>query len=1223
MLNQATVIPDFTHLHVHTEYSLLDGVSRIDALLDRAKELGMDALAISDHGALYGAIDFYLAAKERGIKPIIGCEVYIAQESRFDRKSRSEQGNFHLLLLAANNEGYRNLVKLVTAAHLEGFYYRPRIDKELLAQHSAGLIASTGCLAAQVPQLILADDLAGARRLVDWYCEVFGPDNYFIELQRHAIPELDKVNHHLLEIARETGLPVVATNDVHYVNPADHRAQELLLCIQTNSTINDEKRMRMGETFYLRSPQEMAELFADFPEAVSNTRKIADKCNIELEFGRVHLPEFEIPAGFTPTTYLEHLCQDGLRQRYAAINPEIEERLNSELEVIEKTGFALYILIVWDIVSFARKQGIRYTARGSAAGSIVCYCLGITNVEPLSNGLVFERFLNIERIEMPDIDMDFADERRDEMIRYVTEKYGADRVAQIITFGTLGAKAAVRDVGRALGMSYADTDRVAKLIPSLPVGMTIDRSIEERPDLKELYEGDDAVRKLIDAARSVEGIARHASTHAAGVVISRDPLASLVPLQHTSRSDKSIMTQYHMNALAKIGLLKMDFLGLANLTILERAIEIIRQTLGEVIDLEKITLDDPATYEMLGKGETTGVFQLESRGMRQYIQELKPTSVNDLAAMVALYRPGPMAFIPKFINSKHGREPIRYPHPALEEVLQDTYGVVVYQEQVLQIVRNVAGYTLGQADILRKAMGKKVKQIMEKERAKFVAGAQKNGLSAEEAKQIFDIIEPFAGYAFNRAHACCYGLIAYQTAYLKANYPVEYMTAILCSGTGNTDKVITAITECRRLKVTVLPPSVNHSLAEFTVERQDNQLAIRYGLAAIKNVGAGAVEPIILKRSAGGFFKSVDDFCQRVDMHMLNRRTMESLIKAGVFDCLGNRAQLLQVLDRMIGAAHKSQQALEAGQSSLFDLLPADSQINAVLLPDVPDAPQKEKLAWEKELIGIYLSEHPMQTVINQLANTVSVLCGEINEELAGQEVTVAGVVNNLRQIVTKKGDKMATATLEDLDGRVEVVIFPRIYEQSNQLWANDAILIVRGRVDLREERVQVIVSDADPYQPGADLPAEVAAPPVDQLGEEASLPTPPTDQSAIDNPAPQDVNPMQNNHHNGRPANGRDRGAAQVNGKGINRTRRTLVIQMKRAGDDNQDIARMRALLDLLRAQQAGNDQVRIVVAGADKPAVELAWPDLNIRCDRLLQTKVTQQIGEGQVSVEEGAQQ
>ncbi|HID87118.1 MAG TPA: DNA polymerase III subunit alpha, partial [Anaerolineae bacterium] len=751
----------FTHLHVHSEYSLLDGLARIKDLIARTKELGMDALALTDHGAMYGAIEFYLAAQEQGIKPIIGCEVYMARRRMHQRVPKKDAKPHHLTLLAMDLQGYRNLIQLSTRAHLEGYYYKPRIDKELLAQHSEGLIVLSGCRSGEIPRLIREGQLEEARRVAAWFKELLGPDNpstgsghrFYLELQEHGEEDMVAVNRELLAMSRELDLPVVATNDVHYLLPTDVHPHEVLLCIQTNTVISDPNRLRYGETFYLRSPQEMAALFAEVPEAIANTRAIAEACNLQLEFGHLHLPEFEVPEGYTPHTYLTELCQKGLRERYPVVTPEVEERLRYELKVIEETGFSSYMLMVWDIVRYARQRGILYGVRGSAAGSIVSYCLGITDIDPLATGLAFERFLNVERRQMPDVDMDFADNRRAEMIEYVAQKYGRERVAQIITFGTLGARAAIRDVGRVLGYPLGLVDRVAKQVPALPVGLTIDQALERSRSLREMYEKDDAVRELIDTAKSLEGVARHASTHAAGVVISRDPLVEHVPLQRASRSDSTIMTQYSMEPLEKLGLLKMDFLGLANLTILGRAVEIIKETRGVEIDLRRLPLDDPKTFQMLGQGETTGIFQLEGAGMRRYIQELKPSSLSDLTAMISLYRPGPMSHIPTFIRAKHGQIPVTYLHPALEPILKETYGVIVYQEQVLFIAQAIAGYTLGQADILRRAMGKKKPEEMKRERDHFIAGAKARGFSEELATEIFELIEPFAGYAFNKAHA--------------------------------------------------------------------------------------------------------------------------------------------------------------------------------------------------------------------------------------------------------------------------------------------------------------------------------------------------------------------------------------------------------------------------------------------------------------------------------------
>ncbi|MDA8218885.1 MAG: DNA polymerase III subunit alpha, partial [Dehalococcoidales bacterium] len=835
----------FTHLHVHTEFSLLDGMAKIDALLARAKEYGMGALAITDHGVMYGAVDFYLAARAAGVKPIVGCEVYVAPNGRLDKRGKADASPYHLTLLAKDLTGYRNLTKLTTKAHLEGFYYKPRVDRELLAEHGEGLIALSGCATGEVAQRLLEKDRDGARQALRNLLDAFGRENVYVEVQEHHIPEFAGLNEALVGLAREMKLPIVAACDTHYVNADDAESHEILLCIQTNTTMDSAKRMRMsGDGYHLLSPREMEALFPDLPEALANTEAVAERCNLEMETGNLHLPPFKVPDGYTPETYLEALCRDGLKRRYERVTPEVQQRLSHELGVIEQTGFAQYILIVWDFIDFARREGILFGPRGSAAGSIVCYSLGISDVEPLSNNLVFERFLNIERKEMPDIDVDFADDRRDEMVKYVVEKYGREHVAQIVTFGTLGARAAIRDVGRALGMPLSVVDSIAKMIPTMPVGMTIDRALEDNPEFKKAYEGDDVVRNLVDKAKRLEGVARHSSVHAAGVVIAPKPLVEYVPLQRAAKSDEYV-TQYTMTTVAKIGLLKMDFLGLANLTTIGRTVELIRQTRGINLDMSAIPRDDAKTFEILGQGDTMGVFQLEGTGMRRYIKELKPTTVGDLAAMVALYRPGPIAHIPKFIASKAGREPIEYPHPLLEPILRDTYGVIVFQEQVLQIVRAIAGFSLGQADIFRKVMSKKKREELLKQRENFMAGAQKNGISEETANAIFELIEPFAGYAFNRAHASCYAWVAYETAYLKANFPVEYMVAVLSTEAGNSDRVAIAIAECRRLGIQVLPPDINCSEAGFSVESTPQGQAIRFGLAAIKNVSDGAIESIV------------------------------------------------------------------------------------------------------------------------------------------------------------------------------------------------------------------------------------------------------------------------------------------------------------------------------------------------------------------------------------------
>jgi DNA polymerase-3 subunit alpha len=1184
-------MPDFVHLHVHSEYSLLDGLGSVEQIVKRVREYGMPAIALTDHGAMYGVIDFYSAAQEQGIRPIIGVEAYVAPHSRHDRRPKIDQNPYHLVLLAKDLTGYRNLMKLTTAAHLEGFYYRPRIDRELLEAHHEGLICLSACLSGEVPRLILQGDLAGARRVAAWYKEVFGPGNYYLELQHHDMPEQEVVNRELLAISRELAIPVVATNDVHYILPEDHETQEILLCIQTNTTLEDPDRLRMANnTFYLRSPEEMARLFPDLPEALRNTVEIAEKCDLKLEFGRVHLPAFAVPEGHTPESYLRALCEEGLRRRYPVVTEAVRQRLEYELDVIEKTGFAQYILIVWDIVSYARQKGILYGPRGSAAGSLVCYLLGISNVDPLANNLTFERFLNIERREMPDIDMDFADDRRDEMIAYVTEKYGREHVAQIITFGTLGAKAAVRDVGRALGLPYSEVDRVARLIPALPVGITIDQAMAENPRLQELYETDETVRRLIDTARKLEGVARHASTHAAGVVISRDPLIEHTPLQLTSRGD-GVMTQYHMSAIAKIGLLKMDFLGLANLTILGRTVELVKRWRNETLDLQNLPRDDQKTFALLARGETMGLFQLEGRGMTQYLMELKPTSVADICALIALYRPGPMANIPHYIRRKHGLEPIEYPHPLLEETLKDTYGVLTYQDQVLQVLQRVAGYTLGQADIVRRAMSKKIRSLLEQEKPRFLAGCRQNGLTDEEAERIWELLEPFAGYGFNRAHAACYAEVAYQTAYLKANYPEEYMVAVLSAAAGNVEKTAAALAECRRMGLPVLPPDINRSEDHFTIEiLADGRRAIRFGLAAIKNVGEGAVEAILQARGERPF-QSIEDFCQRVDSKVLNKRVMESLIKAGAFDALARRSQLLAVLDRLLTLAQQRQRMAEVGQASLFDLLGTGPAPLGIDLPDLPEAPARERLAWERELMGVYFSEHPLHQALSVLRDYVTAACGDLTAEDAGQRVTVLGVITAVRPLFTKKREAMVAATLEDLHGSVELVVFPRVYEKTRDLWSEDQILLVQGRVDSRDERVQIVVEKVFPYQSDVPVPAEVRL--------ETTLPvTGPT----VDG----DTGPADATAANGSPtaANGAN-GQPVTTGQTERDEPRCLVVRLKRSDDLQRDLALLQEVYEALQAHRGGRLPVRLVVETGGQ-AVELEWPGATVRLSPQLEARL-----------------
>jgi len=1060
----------FTHLHVHTEYSLLDGLCRIPQLVSRAKELGMDSLAITDHGAMYGAMEFYHAAREAGIKPILGCEFYTTS---FGYRSRdpADKNPYHLTLLAKNQKGYQNLLQLTTKSHLEGFYYRPRVDRELLVEHHEGLVALSGCLQGEIPRLLLEGRSEDASSAALWYKQVFG--DFYLELQRHPIAELERVNPRLIALGGELEIPLVATNDVHFTLKEDFPSIDLLLCIQRNTTIYDEKRMRMADSLYLKSEAEMAELFSDLPQALENSQHIAELCHLELKFGRSLLPKVVTPQGKTADDYLSELCQEGLRRRFTQPGAEMVERMEYELDVIRKTNFANYFLVVWDLISFAKERKILFGVRGSAAASLVLYSLGITDIDPLENKLVFERFLNVERKESPDIDLDFQDERRDEVISYAAQKYGADCVAQIITFGTFGARAAIRDVGRALGMPYGDADRVARLVPPSP-NMTLEQALESNPELSELYRQDEGVRQLVDDARRLEGVCRHASTHAAGVVISKEPLTHYVPLQRPTKAGEGAiaMTQFPMEAIAQIGLLKLDILGLANLTVLEKTIELIARTRGVAIDLSGLPLDDPKTFELLSAGETTGVFQLEGAGMRRFVKDLKPSSFNDIAAMIALYRPGPMQHIPIFIKAKQGLEPIQFPHPTLSHILEETYGVIVYQDQVLLIVQAFAGYSLGDADIFRKAMGKKISEVMKKERKNFIAGAKARGFSAELARDVFDLIEPFAGYAFNKAHSVSYAMIAYQTAYFKANYPAEFMSALLTMNTGQPEKIHSAVNECIRLGIPILPPDINKSEATFVIERQDGKEGIRFGLGAIKNVGFGAVEPLIAAR-ADGEFGCIADLCRRADLRAINKRALESLIKVGALDALGDRGALLASIDRILSLAQREKRLKETGQATMFDLW---GESVPVPLPDLEleggDAALKEKLAWERELLGVYLSEHPFTRAAPKLAPLTTALCGEIDEDMVGQDVVIAGMVSAVRQLYTREGRPFASAIIEDLNGRAEVTAWPEVYEHTRELWSEGNIILVEGKVHVRGDRVQLSCERVRQYQHDDVTPA-------------------------------------------------------------------------------------------------------------------------------------------------------
>ncbi|MGI8422924.1 MAG: DNA polymerase III subunit alpha [Chloroflexota bacterium] len=1077
---------EFVHLHVHSEFSLLDGLARIPDLVKRAGQSGMKALALTDHGSLYGVVDFYTEAKSAGIKPIVGCEIYVAPRAMAQREPKVDDKNYHLTLLARDETGYRNLLKIVSRAHLEGFYYKPRADKALIETHAQGLICLSGCMSGELARLLLDGQAEQARSVAAWHKEVFGKDGYFIEVQNQHLADQPRLNALLVELAKELDIPVVASNDTHYVHPSDHKAHDVLLCIQTNSTIDQPGRMRLDtQEFFLRTPEEMALVFPDLPEALANTLGIAEQVDLKLDFDRVQLPHFDVPAGETPETFLRKECEAGLLERYGSINTAQRERLDYELSVIERTGYPLYYLIVADYVNYARRRGILAVPRGSVAGSLAIHALGICDIDPLKFNLMFERFLHEERIGNPDIDMDFADDRRHEVIEYVRLKYGQDRVAQIITFGTMAARAAVRDVGRALGMSYGDVDRVAKAVPERSTIAEARQTL----DLRSLAEQDPRIGELLDLAASLEGIARNASTHAAGLVVSREPLEEHVPLQRANKGEEGVITQWPWWTVEKAGMLKMDLLGLANLTILDRARKTIEErNPGLTIDLQHLPMnyDDPSgqakkTYDMLGAGETTAVFQLESGGMRKCLKGLRPNRITDLLAIVALYRPGPMDSIPAFQAAKNGLATVDYLHPDLEPILEETYGICVYQDQVLQIVRKVAGFSWGEADVLRKAMGKKSQVLMDEQREMFVSRSEGRGYERGFVEKLWGIIEPFAGYGFPKGHAAAYAIVAYQTAFLKANYPAEYMTAVLCSEAGNTLKVAEGIVECRRLGVDVLPPDVDRSTLGFSLEEQGGSTVIRFGLAGIKNVGHGATEMLVKARVAGAQFADLADFCARIDLRQLNKRALESLIKAGAADAFGERAALLAGLDAAIAQAQQNQRARLSGQTTLFDLIGDGGGGGAAMAqfrpPVVPAAERKQRLSWEKEMLGLYLSEHPLGSMARSLAARVSCQIAELTEEMVGQTVTVGGFISSMRLIPTKKGDLMAALELEDLSGSTEVVVFSRILQAQRENIKEDAVVLIRGRVDTRDDRPKILAESVEPLEASdEDLQAVMAS---------------------------------------------------------------------------------------------------------------------------------------------------
>jgi len=1060
---------NFVHLHNHTEYSLLDGANRIPDMVKRAAELEMPSLAISDHGVMFGVMEFYMEAKKKGIKPLLGVEAYVAPRGLDKKDGRADRENFHLLLLAKDLEGYRNLCRLSSIAALKGFYGKPRVDHDLLRQHSKGVIATSACLGSEICQELMKGDYAKAQYTAGMYADIFGQENFFIELQDHGIPQQQEIFEPLMRIAREVGLKTIATNDAHYLCKGDAKSHDVLLCIQTGELVENTKRMKFEtEEFYLKTQDEMATLFRDVPEALENTAMIAEMCNVELDKTRAPMPVPNIPNGLTPIEYLRQIAEEGLLAR--SRNPEQKlDRLNYELEVIEKTNFADYFLLVREFANETRDRGIFFGVRGSAAGSLVSYTAGITDVDPVDFDLTFERFLNPERVSMPDIDMDFEDARRGEIIDWVTERFGEEHVAQIITFGTMGAKAAIKDCGRVLGYTPKDTDELTKLIPQVP-GMTLDKAYNEIPDFKKKIDQDSKLRDLFNTAQSVEGMSRNAGVHAAGIVISKDPLVDYVPLYRGNEGQA--VTAYEMGILEKIGLLKMDFLGLSNLTVLAKAVENIKQTTGKIIDPRNAPEDDKKTWDMLARGETTGVFQLEGGGMTRWAVQLKPQSVRELAALVALYRPGPMGEIPKFINYKFGIDNPKYLDARMQPILEETYGVIVYQDQVLKLVQALAGFSLGRADILRRAMGKKDKEAMDSMKVEFMAGTAEREIAANSAEQVWELLLPFAGYAFNKAHAVCYAILSHQTAWLKANYPVEYMAALLAVYRTKEDRVTAFIEECRRMKISVLPPDVNRSVSDFSIEKVGKgKEVIRFGLGAIKGVGDGIVESIIKEREENGPFTHLYEFCERIRPMGLNRTAIESLIKSGSLDSIDkNRVKLLaQVEPAQLFADNVSRNRL-AGQDSLFDTGNDETmEVHYPVLPEVEPLKRNIKLALEREVMGVYVSDHPLRGLERILAKKAKQKCSQLDEFEDGATVELAGVISSTRNILTKTNKKMMTATLEDFSGIANLFIFAGTLEKHSDVLVKDKVVTLKGNIQHRErgseKSVEIRVFEATPIE--------------------------------------------------------------------------------------------------------------------------------------------------------------
>jgi DNA polymerase-3 subunit alpha len=1053
----------FTHLHVHSHYSLLDGLPKIDELLDHAKKLGMDSLALTDHGNIYGAVEFYKKAKERKIKAILGCEMYLAFEKMSQERPNIDDKRYHLVLLVKNDQGYKNLVKLITKAHLKGFYYKPRIDEDLLEKHSEGLICLSACLAGKISRLVVSKKIEEAEETAQKYQKIFGKDNFYLELQHHPnLKEQKTANQGLVSISKKYGIPLVATNDCHYLKPEDAKAQDILMLINTNSNPQDPERLTMlADDFSLKSQEQMLKDFGDFPEAIENTQKIAESCNFEFDLGKVKLPSYPLPEGKNADEELKELCQKGLKKREIRETKEVAERLESELSVIKQTGFASYFLIVQDLVNWAKENRIVVgPGRGSAAGSLVAYLTNITDIDPLKYNLLFERFLNPGReTSLPDIDLDFNDRRRDEVIDYVAKKYGREHVAQIITFGTMASRAVIRDVGRALSYSYGYCDKIAKMIP---FGLTLDQTLASVDEFRQTYLQDPEAQKLVDFAKKLEGCARHASTHACGVVISKEPLDNIVPLQHPTQDDEAIVTQYGMHSVEDLGLLKMDFLGLKNLTIIEDTLSRIYKVQGKNVILEKIPLDDKATYKLLQRGDTIGIFQLESPGMQRYLKQLRPTEIEDIVAMLALYRPGPMQFIDDYIRGKHKKRKVEYLHPKLREILETTQGICIFQEQLMQIAQKLAGFTLAEADVLRKAIGKKIKNLLLEQEEKMTSGMIKNGIDERTAKKIWNWVLPFARYGFNRAHSCSYAMIAYQTAYLKANFPVEFMASLLTSERVDVERIGFLIGECKKMGVVVLAPDINESLENFTVVPPKE---IRFGLLAIKNVGNNIARVIVKERKAAGPYRSITDFLNRTDSHDLNKKSLESLIKAGVFDKFAERNQLLFNLEKLLETSRETQRTKSNGQKGLFDgFSSSGGNNNEFRLTATNPASKSEKLKWEKELLGLFVTSHPLddfQKILEKKSLAISKVKSLIHNN-THRIIKIGGIISKIKRVITRAGKPMLFMSLEDLTDKIEVVVFPGVIQRSPSAFQENKIVFVSGRVDMRDGTPKLICEEIE-----------------------------------------------------------------------------------------------------------------------------------------------------------------